>query len=927
MNPAIERKLNTIYDLLDAREFKKALKLTQTCIQKQNHSVFYAAEALIYQRMGKISDALEKAAQLRTGRLEDRATIEILTMIYRSLGMAKEAAAMYELQYEQQPILETAESLFTAYATDFDVDKQFSLCMKLMKSSTDSKYTLWAVLSLVLSVEIGKNKASSLNLAEQLLTKLTTKPDYVESEQIIRILLAIYRIGSKSDKMISLLQSKGQLLGNEAEKVEVIAGKLREMGQGVEAMNLVEEVLKGNLRQETALSVWQLYTLYLDLAAEMVPANTPWQSIVPSPSPSFSGFSASEDGLSVCCKVLANLRLTQQALTSSSSFARNIRRTGLLAELELFRLLYCKGKIGIGEERQESESPFDAPLLEYVQTYCDIPSAPEDLVPYFTLLTQGQAERLTTALQMRDEDPISTVRREICYIKVKRYLGTLSSDPLQSLTWFRTYKALTTVEPPPKKGEHRAGDELLLLGCELLRASDHPLKTPLVLLMLSYGTQASPYNFNLKIRLMQEWEGLGFVGAVFQLYQDLDIKAIQHETLGHLVLPLLFHSPSHLSDLQSFCHKVEHFHRTAITDLADSILTAYNHFNYEGIRDFWMFKEKLMASKLRTIVELSGVYGKIMEKFQLKIREIAGVLKDSVPTLKRLLVLPDTATSLCDNAVFYSCAPLSLRVPGWSPASSSPNPPSKSFGIWSDIHYFRGFTGMLIFTTNFLHLDLELFNHEELDLVKTELELAATTSHPDDYHFIFSVFICMLKWASSILVTAKGDARMSAEAADLTREMTQKVKEAFEEAGQRLGNVGSSGEFWEKYHGCAHWVLVFGSIILAAMEAVIPEPRKKKGKKMDESQVMHLKLTTLTKEFGAALKGLQQAALSAVQSIQGREGLEQPLTEAFTLVGELADVPEFLSEVQAKCSREQSQPLSQLHDWLQAFPLPRVPDS
>ena len=929
MNPATERKLNTIYDLLEAREFKKALKLTQTCIQKQNHSVFFAAEALIYQRMGKIAEALDKAQELRNRKLEDRATIEILTLIYRSLGRARDVAEMYELQYEQQPVLETAEALFSAYATDFDVDKQFSLAMKLMKSWPEPKYTLWAVLSLVLSVEMGRSKAASLGLAEQLIGKLGAKQDFVDTEQTVRVLLAVYRIGAKHEKTLALMEAKGTLLGNEAERVEVMTACLRAMNQPIEALNRLEEVLKGNLREETALSVWQLYKVYLELAVQQLPASTVWQSLVPSSFAPFSGFSPSEDGLIVCCKVLSNLRTTQQSLTSSSSFARNIRRTGLLAELEFFRLLFSTGKIDLSGETRDSAGPFDAPLLEYLRTYSDIPSAPEDLVPYLSMLTEGQAGRLSEELGSGEtqEEPVASVRRQICYAKVRRYLGILSTDPLQAVAWFQTYKTLTTLESPPKKGEHRVADELLLLGCELLRGSSHPLKTPLTLLILTYGVQASPFNFNLKIRLLEEWEGLRFTSAALQLYQELDIKAIQLETLGHLILPSLLRCPHLLPDLQAFCHKVEHFHRTASTDLSDSIQTAYNHFNYEGIRDFWKFKERLMGSKLKAIVELSGVYGRVMEKFQQKIKEIATVMKDSAPILKQILALPDSPISLCDNAVFYSCIPLVPRLPGWPPSPARPPSSQQAFELWSNIHYFKAFTGLLVFTTNFLHPDFELFTQAELDQARTEIDIASTSAEPEEYRFVFGVFVAILKWASSVLVTVKGSARVAAEALEAGREMVAKAREVFVEAQQRLGQAESYADFETRYQQFVHWPLVFGSIIHSAMEALIPEPRKKKGKKLDESQVLHLKLTTLTKEFREGLKALQQAALSALQALQGRDTLQIPLREAFTLMESLANVPEFLSELQAKCSKEQSQPLAHLSDWLQAFPLPRLLDS
>ena len=592
--------------------------------------------------------------------------------------------------------------------------------------------------------------------------------------------------------------------------------------------------------------------------------------------------------------------------------------------------MWTTGKVTFENEAKDSHNPLESPLLEYLTLYFDIPSAPEDLLPYLRILTASQASTLSSGLDQLLSQPVQSpivqMRKEICYSKVKRYLGTLPTDVEQVCRWFQAYKDLTMVEPPPKKGEHRVGDEILLLGSEVLRGAEGDLQSELSIIVLLYGVQASQYNFNLKIRLMEEWQKLGYTAATLQLYLELDIKAIQHETMGHLIFSCLQNSPHLVNELQTFCNKVEHFHRTAITDLSDSMSTAYSYYNYEGIKDFYEFKKKLSASRLKPTAELTSLYCKLIDKFQ-RIKEVSTLLKDSTPIIKRLLALHTDTTPLCDLSCFYSCSPLSLRIPGGPP--TPPSPPTSEhagYGHWTDPVFFKGYVGVLLFAGNFLHPDHELDSQQELDMAKDALDAAAREQ--GGARRMFEMCVSALKFASGILIVLKGDPSITSDALEASKSSFSTLKSLFDTAKSDLtSSLPSFPSFFSTYSELVHWPLVVTSLILAAMEGIVPEPKKKKkGKKMGEGEIVTMKLAGLLKDCGEMIAGVKGCVEMGVERVRG-EDRGQRFRDGFSRLGSLNEVPEFLSELEARCAKERSVQLDHLRDWMVAFPVHRAPEA
>ena len=88
-----------------------------------------------------------------------------------------------------------------------------------------------------------------------------------------------------------------------------------------------------------------------------------------------------------------------------------------------------------------------------------------------------------------------------------------------------------------KKGEHRVGDDLLLLAVERLVGMGEGLVDDGVLaglLVAISGMRLSPHNYYLKVQLARLLSNQGFLDLFSELYLKLEIKAVLHESLGYL---------------------------------------------------------------------------------------------------------------------------------------------------------------------------------------------------------------------------------------------------------------------------------------------------------------------------------------------------------------------------------------------------------
>ena len=129
------RKLRTIYDALDAHNFKQSLKLCDAALKKAaDTSMVKALKAVTLERMGRTEEGLKLARDVASALAPpaDDHLLSTLNIVFKATGHSAEGAAAYELAFSQEPKNEALGlALFGAWLREREYAKAQQLMMKM----------------------------------------------------------------------------------------------------------------------------------------------------------------------------------------------------------------------------------------------------------------------------------------------------------------------------------------------------------------------------------------------------------------------------------------------------------------------------------------------------------------------------------------------------------------------------------------------------------------------------------------------------------------------------------------------------------------------------------------------------------------------------------------------------------------------------
>ena len=152
------RKVSPIYEALDARNPKQAVKLCDAALKKASIPLVRALKAVALERMGRAEEATalareEAAAVVKAPPIDDT-VLSTLMIVFRAVGLVDEGGAMYEAAFQAEPDnTELAAKLFASHLRAEQYAKAQSLAMKMFKRPKGDEYVYWAVSCLVLQVD------------------------------------------------------------------------------------------------------------------------------------------------------------------------------------------------------------------------------------------------------------------------------------------------------------------------------------------------------------------------------------------------------------------------------------------------------------------------------------------------------------------------------------------------------------------------------------------------------------------------------------------------------------------------------------------------------------------------------------------------------------------------------------------------------
>jgi N-terminal acetyltransferase B complex non-catalytic subunit len=319
-----------------------------------------------------------------------------------------------------------------------------------------------------------------------------------------------------------------------------------------------------------------------------------------------------------------------------------------LGRLEVLRRL-AYHKPPISPEHVQTE------LVRYVTAYWGMPSTPDDLIPYLKLVTPDQAEALAAALDavvtQAGVDGLSRLRLELTVGKINRLLGRVrEATPLLA-----SYLQAIDLEDPPKKGEHRKCDEFILLAVDTLP----PPAVPTALAQLEFASEKSPYNFDLKLKLIQLYKSVAAYSAVLDIYNTLDIKAVQHESVEWMLLQFFANNKIFVDKMETSVNAVFKFHRISEVELRDTSFKSFLNYNLRQTVDFLKFSYTLENSYSFHVCQFLDLHARFMR------HTLFGVTDTSnYRVLSAIIAKPlDTYTMNGDFDLEYFCGELELGSP------------------------------------------------------------------------------------------------------------------------------------------------------------------------------------------------------------------------------------------------------------------------
>lgn len=101
-------------------------------------------------------------------------------------------------------------------------------------------------------------------------------------------------------------------------------------------------------------------------------------------------------------------------------------------------------------------------------------------------------------------------------------------------------------------------------------------------IVLQYGRKNSPFNFTFTMLMMEICRELACVETTMQLFNSLEIKHIQVDSLSYLLLPAALEGAL-FTEARLQHREITNFHKQAPTDTGDWLSKSFKHGNFSKV--------------------------------------------------------------------------------------------------------------------------------------------------------------------------------------------------------------------------------------------------------------------------------------------------------------------------------------------------------
>ncbi|GFQ65135.1 n-alpha-acetyltransferase 25, NatB auxiliary subunit [Trichonephila clavata] len=597
-----ERRLRPIYDCLDIGNNKKALQESDKLLKKQKDFLCAKAlKSLALVRLGRSEESFNTIQEVHAEGPTDDPTLQAMTICYRELQKLELIADAYERATRKDPQNEELLShLFMSHVRNGDYKKQQQTAMALYKLKPKNPYYFWAVMSIVMQADVAdENLAKSmlLPLAERMTEKFVNEGK-LEAEAEVQLYLMILERQGKYEKAIEVLEGplREKLSPYQDTLEKRTAEYLAKLEKWPETNQAYKKLILGNPDQ------WSYYKEYFNSVYHLVDSNwTPqenghekfedavdydFQKAIDFIEALVEEQNGTRDGRKLRGPYLAQIKLLDELIRRNNPVSKNI---GSMADVlvkfyEQFGtkpscfidLSYIMGDISLKEEEIK-------PVLEKIKA---------------SLVLENGTENITLPKDVKQ------MNRHLCYSRLHHYYGChLDWDTTQQLTYARElierYHHALQFGTNLLTTEFQPADNYCLLAAHMLisiweKTGDERFIGQ-VLVVLENGLKSSPSNYQIKLLLMKVYNIIGAVGASFNLYESIEVKHVQQETLGYLITDSL-QSAGLFNVFHNVVASSIRFYTTNYKDIVDYLLSGYKFGSFTKIPELVEFREKINNS-------------------------------------------------------------------------------------------------------------------------------------------------------------------------------------------------------------------------------------------------------------------------------------------------------------------------------------------
>uniref|UniRef100_A0A1B6HRG4 N-terminal acetyltransferase B complex subunit MDM20 homolog n=1 Tax=Homalodisca liturata TaxID=320908 RepID=A0A1B6HRG4_9HEMI len=525
-----ERRLRPIYNWLDDGNNKKALQEAEKVLKKQpNFQCAKVLKALALLRLGKEIECQQLLESIRKDLQCDDSTLSAMTICYREMNKPEVICDVYSEATKKDPKNEELLThLFMAYVRVCDYKKQQQTAMALYKLKFKNHYYFWTVMSIVMQAhEAGPELAKNLQLplAEKMVTKFV-EDGKIEAEQEVQLYLMILEMQNKLEEALAVVEGP---LGEMLHSYIVVPTKRVELMVKMECWKQANIEIKKILIDD--MDNWSLYLNYFKTVFKIVDLESSGNGVIEDDS--------SDKTINDSVKFLTDIQAKNQ---SGSHHLRG----PYLAIMEFFIQLQDKGK-----DPEMYFGYFTDLLLVYFSNFGSKTCCLNDLKPYLNKLSESQVktflDEVWKFIELEDGQLPTSKEQMLRYIsnlQITRYLGFHEKLNIKAKLQLVDCLLRYYIHGAQFNGSSllptdiRHNDPFVILIVEML--NDIWLETydscylKNAIVILEHALEKSPSNHQFKLLLIKLYNTLGITAASQKIYDLLDVKHVQLDSMGYL---------------------------------------------------------------------------------------------------------------------------------------------------------------------------------------------------------------------------------------------------------------------------------------------------------------------------------------------------------------------------------------------------------